>query len=87
MKKESGLVSKNIGEGLGISGLTLGILGIIFSGIVGLGISIPGLVFSLIQQNKNKTKIGFAGVVLNSIALISSVIFLAFIYYQTKQLI
>lgn len=87
MKKERVSSSKDVGEGLGISGLTLGVLGILFSGIVGIGISIPGLVFSLIQQKKNKTKIGFAAVVLNSIALISSVIFLAFIYYQTKQFI
>ena len=87
MKKKSVSVSKDIGEGLGISGMTLGILGILFSGVIGIGISIPGLAFSIIQQKKNKTKIGFAGVVLNSVALIFSVVFLIFVYYQTKQLL
>lgn len=85
MKKEEKKNSKDIGEGLGISGLTLGVMSIISLGVVGIAISIPGLVFSLIQQNKNKTKIGFAGVVLNSIALILSVAFLIFIYYQSGQ--
>lgn len=81
MKKERVSSSKDIGEGLGISGMTLGILGMVFLGTLGIMISIPGLVLSIFQQNKNKTKIGFAGIILNSIALILSVSYLIFVYY------
>ncbi len=60
-------------EGLGISGFTLGVLAIIFSGWIGIVIAIVGLVFCLVQQKKHKTKLGKAGVILNIAGIILSI--------------
>jgi hypothetical protein len=57
-------------EGLGISGFTLGVIGVIFSGWIGIIISIVGLVFCLLQQKRHKTKLGKAGVIINIIGLV-----------------
>lgn len=80
MKKS---VSKKFNcESFGIIGLTLGILSIIFIGNNGVLLGIVGLVFSRIQQKKNPTQIGKAGVIVNIIGIILGIIFLVvFIKY------
>ncbi|MEK6875614.1 MAG: hypothetical protein AABX30_02930 [Nanoarchaeota archaeon] len=67
---------KEIGEGLGISGMTLGVLSIVFTGLYGVLISIIGFIFCKIQQKKNKTKIGKVGLYLNAIGFILGIIFI-----------
>jgi len=68
------MVEEKKSEGLGISGFTLGVLGIAFSGLMGLIISIVGLIFCIVQQKKHKTKLGKVGIILNVIAIIFSII-------------
>ena len=71
-------------ESFGVIGLTLGILGILLIGSNGIFISLTGLIFSLIQQKKYKTKIGKAGVIVSTIGIIVGIIFiLVFVYYIT----
>ena len=80
MAKKSGEKSNN--ESLGIIGLTLGISSIIFMGNNGILLGIVGLVFSMIQQKKNPTKIGKAGIIVNIVGIILAVVFLiVFIQY------
>ena len=73
--------SKHIGEGLGISGFTLGILSIVFAGLYGVILSIVGLIFCMIQQKKHKTKLGKIGLIINIIGLIVSIVYLV-VYFQ-----
>jgi len=73
-------MDKKIGEGLGISGFTLGILSIVFAGLLGGVISIIGFVFCFIQQKKNPNKLASAGVILNIIGFILSIIFVYVIF-------
>lgn len=61
-------------EGLGISGFTLGVLAIIFSGWIGLIISIIGFSFSIVQQKRHKTKMGKTGIILNVTAAVLSIV-------------
>lgn len=67
---------KQIGEGLGISGMTLGILSIISAGAGGILLSIIGFILSIKQQRNNPTKIGKTGVILNIIGFVLSVVFI-----------
>ncbi len=60
-------------EGLGISGFTLGVLGIILSGWIGLIISLVGFTFSVVQQKKHKTRMGKVGIILNIIGALLSI--------------
>jgi len=61
-------------DGLGISGFTLGVLGIIFSGLIGLILSVVGLIFCLVQQKHHKTKLGKIGVILNVIGIVLGIL-------------
>lgn len=79
-------MAKEVGEGLGISGFTLGILSVVMvlmlGGIlsfVSITLSIIGFVFCFIQQKKNPTKMGKAGIFLNVIGFVLSVIYLVFL--------
>jgi len=67
------MAEKEKTEGLGISGFTIGVMGIILSGWVGLIMSIVGLVFCLVQQKGHKTRFGKAGVIINIIGIVLSV--------------
>ena len=60
-------------EELGISGFTLGVLGIVFSGWIGLVLSVIGLIFCSVQQKKHKTKFGRIGIILNVIGIVLSI--------------
>ena len=67
-KKET----KVAGEKLGISGFTLGIVGIalvIFSPIAGILCSIVGTAFCIIQRKKNKTTQAKVGLILGIIGM------------------
>ncbi len=68
-------------EGLEISGFTLGVLGIIFSGWMGLIIGLIGFMFCMIQQKRHKTKMGKIGLILNVIAVVLSITYI--ILYTT----
>ena len=78
------MAKKEGGEGLGISGFTLGIMSIIMAGWLGLILSIVGFSFCMIQQKKHKTKLGKAGMILGVIGFILSV---AWIIYYTIYLL
>ncbi|MEK6823631.1 MAG: hypothetical protein AABY06_01225 [Nanoarchaeota archaeon] len=67
---------KEIGEGLGISGMTFGILSIVFASYIGIILSIIGFIFSLNQQKNNPTKLGKSGIILNIIGFVLSVAFI-----------
>lgn len=69
-------MKKEIGEGLGISGMTIGILSIVSAGFGGILLSIIGFILSIKQQRNNPTKIGKAGVILNIIGFILSIVFI-----------
>ncbi len=73
-------MEKKIGEGLGISGFTLGILSIVFAGLLGMLISIVGFTFCMIQQRKNPNKLTFAGIILNIIGFVLSVVFVIVLF-------
>jgi len=68
-KKETKVAS----EKLGISGFTLGIVGIalvIFNPIAGILCSMVGIVFCIIQKRKNKTTQAKVGLILGVIGII-----------------
>ncbi len=60
-------------EGLGISAFTLGVLGIIFSGWIGMVVSVVGLTFSIVQQKRHKTKMAKTALILNVIGIVLSI--------------
>ncbi len=81
-KKESVKAeTKNIGEGLGISGFTLSILSIIFAGLSGIVISIIGIILCGTQQRIKSTKLGKVGLIINIISLILSVSWVLVYYF------
>lgn len=68
---------KERSEGLGISGFTLGVLGIVFaffSPIASLVLAIIGIIFCWKQNKKSKTKLSKTGLILNIIGLILSIL-------------
>jgi len=67
------MADKEKTEGLGISGFTLGVLGIVFSGWNGLVISVVGFMFCFIQQKRHKNKLGKIGLILNIIGFVLSI--------------
>jgi hypothetical protein len=64
-------------EGIGISGFTIGVIGIIFSGWIGIILSAVGLSFCLVQQKKHKTRMAKVGLIINAIGIILSVLIIA----------
>ena len=74
-------MSDKKGEGLGISGFTLGVMSIILAGWLGGLIAIVGFVFCMIQQKRNKTRLGKAGIILNVIGFVISVAFIILVTY------
>jgi len=75
------MVKKNLKkseEGLGTSGFTLGVLSIVLAGWLGAIIAIIGFTFCKIQQKRNPTNLGKAGITLNIIGFVLSVVFIVF---------
>ena len=70
---------ESLGDALGVSGFTLGVLSIIFAGWVGLMVAIVGAIFCLLQQKNKKIKIAKLGLILNVIGFIVSLLFI-FLY-------
>ncbi len=66
------------GNSLGASGFTIGVLGILSFGWFGLVMSVVGFIFCLFQQMKKPTKLGKAGIVLNAIAFVISIAWIAY---------
>jgi hypothetical protein len=75
------MAKKEIGEGIGISGFTLGIISIVTAGWLGLVLSVVGFSFCMAQQKKNPIKLGKAGIIVNIIGFVLSVAWI--IYYIT----
>lgn len=68
---------KSVGESLGVSGFTLGIVSLVIlflSPLLGIVISITGFVFCLKQQKTNPTKLGKAGLIINSVGFVLSLV-------------
>lgn len=76
MVEKRGDKPKYAGEGIGISGFTLGILSLIFAGGPGIVISIVGFFLCLYQQKKHPVKIGKIGLILNIIGFVVGIIFI-----------
>ncbi len=68
------MVEKEKTEGLGISGFTLGVIGIVFSGWIGLILSVVGLIFCLVQQKNHKTRFGKTGLIVNIVGIVLSIL-------------
>jgi|TARA_Y100000310_G_scaffold276794_1_gene294192 hypothetical protein len=90
VKKKERNTSNKGKEGLGIAGFTLGIVGlllIIFLGPLNIPIHIVGLIFCWIQQKKNPTKLGKAGLIINIVGLIIDIFFIYYIFkYVVPQI-
>ncbi len=78
-EKKGGKELASSKEAFGIIGLTLGILSLMMLGSNGILVAIVGIIFSIIQQKRYPTKIGKAAVILNSIGIIASIIFMVFL--------
>jgi len=61
---------------LGVSGFTIGVLAIIFSGWVGIILAIVGFIFCIVQQKRHKTGHAKVGIILNIIAVILAILVL-----------
>lgn len=81
VKKSVKAEAKDIGEGLGISGFTLGILSVVFAGLTGILISIIGIILSGTQQKMKSTKLGKVGLIINIISLVLSVGWVLIYYF------
>jgi nucleoside recognition membrane protein YjiH len=67
---------KKDGEGLGISGFTLGILSIVFLGTFGVIISLIGFILCLVQQKRKKFRMAKTGMILNIIGFALSLLYM-----------
>jgi uncharacterized membrane protein len=74
------MAEKEKSEGLGISGFTLGILGVISFGWGGLIISIVGFMLCFVQQKRYRNKFGKMGLTLNIIGILLSIAFIILSY-------
>jgi len=80
------MAEKEKTEGLGISAFTLGVLGIIFAGWIGMVISLVGVTFSIVQQKKHKTKMAKTALILNVIGIVLSIIVIVLYEYLSPYL-
>ncbi|MCK4647626.1 hypothetical protein KAT24_01710 [Candidatus Pacearchaeota archaeon] len=72
---------EGVGNGLGTSGFTLGVLSIIFAGWMGIIIAVVGGIFCFVQQKNKKMRISKVGLILNVVGFIVSVLFV--VLYST----
>jgi hypothetical protein len=66
------------GNSLGASGFTLGVLGVISLGYFGVIVSIVGFIFCFIQQKNKSTKLAKAGLIINVIGIILSILWIVY---------
>ncbi len=78
---------KSIGNGLGASGFTLGILSIIFAGLWGIMIAVVGGIFCFVQQKNKKIRIAKVGLILNLIGFTLSMLWIIFGRTLTELLV
>ena len=64
---------ERFGNEFGISGFTLGIVGIVLAGWLGLIISVIAIIFCFVQQKKKKIRIARVGLILGIIGFVLSV--------------
>lgn len=76
------MVKKEISKGFGIAALWTGIVGILICIMPYFGIffSIMGIVFGSIQNKKNRTGCGTAGIVLGILGTILNAVILFFVF-------
>lgn len=72
------------GEGLGISGFTLGIMSIILAGWLGLLIAVVGFIFCVVQQKRNKTGLAKAGIIINVVGIAISLTFIILVMVKPE---
>ena len=70
---------ESVGDGLGVSGFTLGVLSIIFAGWMGIIIAVVGGIFCFVQQKNKKMRIAKVGLILNIVGFVVSILFV-FLY-------
>ncbi len=87
MAEKRGKESRIKGNSLGASGFTMGILSIITLGITGVAMSVVGFIFCLIQHIKKPTKLAMAGMILNGIGFIASLLWIFYLAPLINQLI
>ncbi|MCK9596809.1 hypothetical protein M0R19_06490 [Candidatus Pacearchaeota archaeon] len=73
MKRGESIVK---GNSFGASGFTLGVLGILSLGLIGVILSVIGFIFCLIQQLKKPTKLGKAGIIVSILGIILSLLWI-----------
>jgi 4-amino-4-deoxy-L-arabinose transferase-like glycosyltransferase len=66
--------------GLGVAGFTLGIIGFLSLGLMGILLSFIGFIFCFIQLRTKKTKLGVAGIIINSLVFLLSWLWIFVIY-------
>jgi vacuolar-type H+-ATPase subunit I/STV1 len=76
---------EGFGEGLGISGFTLGVLSILLAGGMGIFIAVVGFLFCYAQQRKSPTRLGRIGVILNIIGFVLSILFIIWLVPVVSQ--
>ncbi|MFH1801251.1 MAG: hypothetical protein ABH804_00230 [archaeon] len=84
------MVEKNKSESLGISGFTLSIAGmfsLILVGPFSIPMFIAGLIFCWIQHKRKPTKLSRAGIIINGVGIIISLILLWFVIKQITVLL
>jgi len=77
LKKVGKKSLKNNSTAFGISGFTLAIVGIVtilLNPMISAVALLVGLVFCIIQQKRNKTRIGKAGLILNIVGLVLNIV-------------
>ena len=79
VEKKEKKEKESLGDALGISGFTLGVLSIVFAGWIGMAVAIVGGAFCLVQQKNKKLRIARLGLILNVIGFILSILFI-FLY-------
>lgn len=67
------------GNSLGASGFTLGIVSIISLGWFGIALSVIGFAFCLFQQIKKPTKLAKAGIIINGVGFVLSIVFIVYL--------
>jgi len=78
---------KELIEGLKISGFTLGVLSLIFTGSIGMIIAIIGFIFCFYSQRKSPTKLGKVGLILNILGFILGIVVLILVMTKFYPLI
>ena len=67
------------GNSFGASGFTLGIMSILSLGYIGVIMSLVGLFFCYVQFRGKKTKLAKAGLIINVVGLVVSIIWIVYL--------